>query len=987
MRLFFLYITILLHFPLFSQSLSFRQLTVQDGLAQSEVSIVLGDSRGFIWAGTQGGGLSRYDGANFVNFSTRLGLPDNRVNALWEDEDGRLWIGTDNGLAFYEGNEIVRWGKRRLNVKAIHQDTSGQLWMGTVSGLYRKTEQSVTRLPKPSRQVNAIFTDKSGHTWLGSKEGLWELVNDIPRQVEGFSIEILALGEDAEGLLYLATAEQGIFIWNGSNFSPFIGNRWLPKGRIESLYGDSSGNLWIGSTAGLFLWDAIGASMQQMSLRPGQRALSIDKDIWGNLWVGTNQGLSLYGGRVFDFYSMGVSNGSRRLSFLGISPKGMIEYGIENEGIYGLRDSITTNRNVLDWNLGFTAQDIEWDSDSSAWIAADRKGLLRWTQDSMVHMEGASGIETGGYRDLVLDTTGIVWAIPTEGGLWEIRARSDTAPQFEAIRWGRLEGLPSIRLNHLHLDREQRLWISTKDAGLLCWKKGALLYQFDRSTGMPVGELYAIEEDSSGYLWVGSPTAGLARLDIYADSIGVTHFTYRDGLYSNTVNSLICTRDQELWIGSESGVDRVLLDADRMPKSVQHYGPAEGFEGVETLPNLAVEDLDGNLYWGTVAGLVKYNAKRINNTRIPPGIIITGVQLFTEDLSATPYGTSMRPWNRWENTLEFPHPQNNFTFSFLGIEQNQATKIRYQYQLVGWDPDWSVETENKEITYANLTPGQYRFQVRSVQTDTGITSNPIRLDFVVKAPWWEWQSVRWGGVMLLILGVGGIFRRELRKVQQRAQAAAERLRLDKQILELEQKALQLQMNPHFIFNALNSIQLLIGRQDPKTARRYLAKFSKLMRSTLENARQPKVLLAEEIDSLEAYLNIEQFSRGHTFDYELTVHPVGEAEEVAIPSMMVQPFVENAIIHGVAPLKGAGKISVRFEIQAREVVCIVKDNGIGYAKEGTAGKGKHKSLALQVTRERLALLDESGRPIEEVFEIGSNPAAEGGTYVKIHLPLL
>lgn len=987
MRLFFLYITILLYFPLFSQSLSFRQLTVQDGLAQSEVRTVLGDSRGFLWAGTQGGGLSRYDGANFVNFSTRLGLPDNRVNALWEDEDGRLWIGTDNGLAFYEGNEIVPWGDRRLNVKAILQDTAGQLWIGTGSGLYHKTDQSVTRLPRPSRQVNAIFADKSGHTWLGAREGLWELVNDIPRQVEGFSIEVLALGEDEAGLLYLATAEDGIFIWNGSNFSPFIGNRWLPEGRIESIYGDSLGNLWIGSTAGLFLWDVTGANMQQLSLAPGQHPLSINNDRWGNLWVGTNMGLSLYGGRVFDFYSMGVSNGSRRLSFLGISPKGRIEYGVENEGVYGLGDSTMIHSKVLDWNSDLTTQDIEWDSDRTAWVATDRNSLLRWTQDSILRMEGESGIEIGGYRDLASDTAGILWAIPNEGGLWEIRVRSDTTSQFEAIRWGRLEGLPSIRLNHLHLDRERRLWISTKDAGLLCWKKGALLYQFDRRTGMPAGELYAIVEDSSGYLWVGSTTAGLARLDIYADSIGLEHFTYKDGLYSNTVNSLLCTRGQELWIGSESGVDRVLLDADRMPKSVRHYGPAEGFEGVETLPNLAVEDLDGNLYWGTVAGLVKYNAKRINNTRIPPGIIITSVQLFTEELGTTPYGTSMGPWNRWEDTLEFSHRQNNFTFSFLGIEQNQATKIRYQYQLVGWDPEWSAETANKEITYANLTPGQYHFQVRSVQTDTGITSDPIRLDFVVKAPWWEWQSVRWGGIMLLILGVGGIFRRELRKVKQRAQAAAERLRLDKQILELEQKALQLQMNPHFIFNALNSIQLLIGKQDPKTARRYLAKFSKLMRSTLENARQPKVLLAEEIESLDAYLNIEQFSRGHIFDYELRVSPEGEAEEVSIPSMMVQPFVENAIIHGVTPLKGGGQISVQFEIQAREVICIVKDNGVGYAKVGTAGKGKHKSLALQVTRERLALLDESGRPFEEVFEIGSNPTAEGGTYVKIHLPLL
>ncbi|MBX2871664.1 MAG: histidine kinase [Saprospiraceae bacterium] len=986
MRLFCLHIILLFSLPLSSQSLSFQHLTVQDGLAQSEISTVFCDSRGFVWAGTQGGGVSRYDGANFVNYSTRLGLPDNRVNALWEDSDGRLWVGTDKGLAYYEGNKIERWGERKLKIKSLHQDTSGQLWIGTASGLYRKTDRSVTRLQQPSRQVNTIFTDKNGHTWLGTRDGLWELVDDIARPIEGFSIEVLTIGEDEEGLLYLGTLEEGVFIWNGLNFSPFVGNRWLPKSRIESVYGDSAGGLWIGSAEGLFLWDLTGASMQRLSLRTGQSVYSIDKDIWGNFWIGTNKGLSLYGGRLFDFYPSRTEVGAGGLSFMGLNPAGVVNYAIENRGLFEFSES-RDQKDIWDRVSKFTVRDVAWDTDTSAWVATQQNGLFRWERDSLVPMKVGAGLEAVGYKDILLDTAANLWTLPVEGGLWEIQVSYDSMVQLETIRWGRLEGLPSSRLNNLHLDRQQRLWIGTEDAGLLCWKKGALLYQFDKQAGMPAGELSSIVEDTSGYLWVGSRREGLARLDIYADSIGLERFDYQDGLYSNTVNSILCTRKQELWVGSESGVDRMLLDADRMPKSVQHFGPAEGFQGVETVPELVVEDRDGNLYWGTVSGLVKYNANLVNNTRIPPSIIMTGIQLFTEDLRGTPYGSIIGSWNRWEGDLELPYHQNNFTFSFLGIEQNQATKIRYKYQLEGWDSDWSSETENKEITYANLTPGKYSFRVKSVHTDTGLASQPIHLDFEITAPWWEWQSVRWGGILLLISLILGFFWRQLRKVRKKAQAAEERLRLDKQILELEQKALQLQMNPHFIFNALNSIQLLIGKQDPKTARRYLAKFSKLMRSTLENARQPKVLLAEEIESLESYLNIEQFSRGQTFDYEINVLPAEEAEEVSIPSMMVQPFVENAIIHGVAPLQGKGRITINFEIQEREVICVVKDNGVGLEKEGAKNRAGHKSLALQVTRERLELMDETGRSFEELFEIGANPNEEGGTYVKIHLPLL
>lgn len=984
MRLFFLYINLLLYLPLFGQTLSFQHLTVQDGLAQSEVKALLCDGRGFVWAGTQGGGLSRYDGANFLNFSTREGLPDNRVNALWEDEKGRIWIGTEKGLAYYEGTKIELWGERKLNVKALQQDTSGQLWIGTASGLYRLTEQSVTRLPKPSRQINTIFTDKNGHTWLGTREGLWELVNGEAQQLEGFSREVLAIGEDEEGLLYLATKEEGLIIWNGFNFTPFIGNRWLPNLQVQSIFNDS-GDLWIGSSTGLSLWDGTGASMQRLALDTGQGVHSIAKDIWGNIWLGTNRGLSLYGGRLFDFYPSGGSQGRERISYLGALPNGQLSYAVGGVGVIELADSSSISEKWMEVS-GLSIRDMEWDSDSTTWVATMQDGLLRWESDSLLRFGRESGLDVRGFKDLQLDSTGTVWGLGDDGGLWQIQWQSDSTSSIETIRWGRREGIPSIRLNTLHLDKQERLWIGTEDAGLLCWKKGALLYQFDKRSGMPGGELTSVVEDTSGYLWVGSRREGLARLDVYADSIGIERFTYEDGLFSNTVNSILCTRGQDLWIGSQGGVDHIQLDADRMPKSVQHYGPAEGFQGVETLPKLVQEDSDGNLYWGTVGGIVKYNAKLVSSTTVPPGIVMTGIKLFTEDLQTTPTGTAIGPWSQWDTKLTFPYDQNNFTFSYLGIAQNQASKIRYQYQLVGWDPNWSSQTENKEITYANLTPGNYNFRVRSIQTDTGITSDPIELALEIKAPWWEWKSVRWGGILLLILLLIGIFWRALRRVRRKAKEAEERLRLDKQILELEQKALQLQMNPHFIFNALNSIQLLIGKQDPKTARRYLAKFSKLMRSTLENARQPKILLEEEIESLETYLAIEQFSRGDSFDYEIQVVPEEEAAEVSIPSMMIQPFVENAILHGVGPMKGRGHISVRFEIQEQEVICEVKDNGVGLS-EGGANTKDHKSLALQVTRERLALLDEQGRPFNEVFEIGSNPGVEAGTYVKIHLPLL
>ena len=241
--------------------------------------------------------------------------------------------------------------------------------------------------------------------------------------------------------------------------------------------------------------------------------------------------------------------------------------------------------------------------------------------------------------------------------------------------------------------------------------------------------------------------------------------------------------------------------------------------------------------------------------------------------------------------------------------------------------------------------------------------------------------------MLGALLILWIFSSQLRKVRRKAKRAQEQLRIEKHIVELEQKALQLQMNPHFIFNALNSIQLLIGKNNEQTARAYLAKFSRLMRATLENARQNRLCLSDEMESLERYLALEQFSRGNTFQYSILVEPEEEAEEVFIPPMMVQPFVENAIIHGVAPLKEKGMIRVHFYIREKEVLCTIEDNGVGLKHSEARRSANHQSTALQVTKERLSLLNGGAKAEEEMFEIGPASPDRQGTLVKIHLPLL
>jgi len=988
MRFVLIYIFLsFLSFPLWTQSFNFQNYSVREGVAQSKVAAVLVDSRGFVWLGTQGGGLSRFDGLKFTTLSTREGLPGNQVHALWEDAKGILWIGTDKGLATYDGHQVNNWSDRQIDIRCIAQDTSGQIWIGTTAGLYTLAGNGLKRLSAPARTVHAILTDQNGQTWLASKQGLWELEGNIPRYRAGQELEMTALAEGKDGLLYIGTASQQMFIWDGSGLRPFLGNRQLPATTITSLRPTLDGGIWVGtSTHGLYSWDIDVGTLTQLNTQDGlanEEVLAMDKDQWGNWWFGTGRGVSCYGGQLFDFYSRQTGLDGDAVHAIAGAEDGTLIFSLDEKGLFRKTDTTFQSIAVQGWQYG-RINTIFRDRNRQLWLGTEGQGLAMVYQDSSYYLSSDWGFNSQLVRSMAADSSGTLWVATADVGLYQLNLTIDSFPRFTLINWSAADGLAGYRINQVHIDQQDRLWLTTEDAGLLCWRKGALLYAIDEDMGLPKGQLTALTEDQLGFLWVGTAKEGLARVAIYADSIGVTTYTDADGLYSNNVNLLLLDAEENLWVGSEAGVDRVQLDADRAPKTIQHFGRSEGFLGVETVRNAAYKDSLGNLYFGTVAGLAKFNANYSSQEDQPPSIVLTDIQLFGQSLQTTPYGKYLGPWSQPDTVLVFPHDENNIGFAFLGLEQSQAAKVRYQYWLEGWDEGWSAETENREKVYANLRPGAYTFWVKSLHLDSKLAAEPLAVAFYIQAPWWEHPWLKPGLVVLGLLLILWLFRSQIKRIRRKAQAEQARLSMEKHVLELEQKALQLQMNPHFIFNALNSIQLLIAKKDERTARSYLAKFSRLMRATLENARQPKMLLAEEVESLERYLSLEQFSRGNRFAYQIAVQPEEAADDVFIPPMMVQPFVENAIIHGVSALKEGGMVEVLFEVGEEEVICTIQDNGIGIAaSQRQKSSATHQSVGLQVTKERLELL----HPQRQVLEIGPKPGDSTGTLVKIHLPLL
>ncbi len=258
---------------------------------------------------------------------------------------------------------------------------------------------------------------------------------------------------------------------------------------------------------------------------------------------------------------------------------------------------------------------------------------------------------------------------------------------------------------------------------------------------------------------------------------------------------------------------------------------------------------------------------------------------------------------------------------------------------------------------------------------------PKNQTYLAALPWRPWFFVSGAGVLFLSLTM---------LIQDKLESAKVSRSTRRKMRELEQAALRSQMNPHFIFNALNSIQSFVAKGDRQTANSYLARFAKLMRSTLYLANAQKITLHEELDMLENYLELEQMRFQNVFRYQITSAENLDLFDVEIPPMLVQPFIENAILHGLTPKNGPGMIHVDFRLEGRHLAITVKDNGIGLEqslRHKPQGGPQHRPIGLMLTRRRLELLEKT--PVEstlDIFEEKDKYGQVAGTTVKLHIRL-
>ncbi len=1004
----FLSLLVGMHFYVKAQQYTFRNYSVEEGVAQSQVYSLLQDSRGYLWLGTRGGGISRFDGSKFQTYSTKDGLANNYIWAIKEDAQHNLWIATNNGLSKFNGikfeNFYPEGNKKAISVQDILFDGSTTL-LATNNGIYQFVDKKFINL-NDQQQIpkQAYYTIcKVGQAyWCGNGDGLSILSKQNhtiqftkTNQLLGSKkVAINVIRTDATNQVWIGSYCDGVFKIQNNQVIKYAPNTLLDHQTILDIYFDSNQNVWFatlsnGACEANLILNTLTWITEQEGLS-NNHIRSIIQDKSGNYWLGTSGGgVCNYFGKQFVHFDTHAGLGGNFIYSIYKDTRKRLWIGTSSNGVSVLDSAKFSSINANNGFANVKVKSIIEDNHGNIYFGTDGNGVYLRSDSNTISLAQFSGMYIRGFDK---DIQGNIWMATAGNGLYKITPSGDNGLNNIVQRYTTQEGLLHDRLTCLHINQRQQVCYGTENNGVGIWDAEKNTQQtITIKEGLPSNSIRSITEDRKGNLWIGTAGDGIACYSWTGTSFTKKNIDYNSNLKSNNIYLMSADANHHLYVGSETGIDDLELDSTLYVIKTKHYSKGDGFLGIETCQNAVYADDDGTIWFGTIDGLSKYNPGSKIKNQHEPVTTITNVRLFYNTLDTSKYKHCIHDWNRISN-LELPYTKNHLTFDFIGINLSNPEAVLYQWKMEGSDEDWSPPTAQHTVTYSNISPGCYTFMVRSCNEDGVWNKTPAKFTFTILTPLWrKWWFIALCGISFLGL-LYFAYRKRIAAIKLKAKAQQEQLQLEKELSELEHKALRLQMNPHFLFNALNSIQSLIGTNNEQEARYYLAKFSSLMRQILDNSRVSTIALQEEINTLENYLLIEKFCNGNRFDYSIEIDSEIETDYVKIPPMLLQPFVENSIKHGLRYLKERqGHIHVSFTEAEHHIICTVTDNGIGRMQaEKMNQQGKetyHKSTALLVIQERLDLLhgDEKNNPIA-IIDLYDENKNQTGTKVIINIPI-
>ncbi len=763
---FYILLFFLLGSSLFSQTYNFENISLENGLPQAQINCMKEDSRGYLWIGTQGGGIAQYDGINFKVFDETSGLPGSIVTAVEEDINGSIWVGaTWGGVSRYDGKSFSNFttedGLFANGVRALCCDKYNKMYVASTNGLNIIENKMVLSIRQDifnsKNSIKKILKDNQQNLWFLTDNELYlynyyEWINIS--QVFKIKSAISAIAQDKSGNIWFAKDKNGLFILtkksDGSyEIVPYDKNEELKNMLIQNLVFDKRNVLWI-CTQGVSVGRFDGSKLSFFDSKSGFKSngvRTVCEDRSGNIWFGTDgNGIIKYNPSPFVYYDN-------------------ID-GFDHTSIFG----------------------IYADKENNLWAAPNGIGLLKYDGSTLKLFDEKSGITNKFIRCIVQDCTGIIWA-GGAGGLYTINKNSVQKTNF----------LPAnMAVRSLLVDKDNSLWIGTNGQFLYHYINGKLIH-YDDTTGLTHNYIHTMCLDSKGILWIGTGNGVNSYKDgkitnfkfasgfcnsyigsITEDKFGniwfgtdrclvryngheFKSFNSSNGLASSTIYSLITDNKGRVWVGTNRGIDKLEVSPSGEILSIKNYSYYEGFKGIECNSRAVTKDQKGNLFFATIKGIIEYMPEKDLNFENKPLLHITNIELFSQpyDFEKDEYKTT--GWFHLPKELNLPYNQNTIGFKFVGIDLYSPKKIKYEYILEGFDKTW-IKTNETEATYTNLPPGKYIFKVKAYSSAASEYSL-VAYSFTISGPFWK--SI-WFYLFLMTafgLGVYSLLKYRTQKVQ------------------------------------------------------------------------------------------------------------------------------------------------------------------------------------------------------------------------------
>jgi len=752
------------------QQFHFKNYSLEEGLSRSGVYYILQDHAGFLWIGTDGGGVCKYDGQKFETYSRQDGLASEKVRIIFEDSNHTLWFGTDNGLSFLENDHFVSLttedGLSDNFVRSITQDHEGNLWVGTNKGIsiIDPSEREVSDKLKlnfhlPHRKIRSLLAD-STVMWIGTDAGLVkydESKISVISKADGLTDSvILSLFIDKYKNLWVGTPK-GLSKVDVDGIESWVSEDGLINGRVRTINEDIYHNIWIGTKDGVSIFD--GNRFLNLTMENGlsnNRIRCIQTDNFDNIWLGTYfGGIMRFNYKHFIAFTPKEGLISNQISSIIEDNDGHIMIGsldgvsrlkIKNNKLTGI-DHVTTENGLI----SNTVQTIYKDDNANYWCGTDRGLTIIIGGEEAFNISAEDGLLDENIT--CVKQVGEIYYIGTKNGLaeisftniWEIKSLKFIKPE---------DGLAGREISFIEADQNGQIWIGFADGQLSILSNDQVINPvLDKS----ISEITSIVFDDLNHVWLGTNGRGLyfGQYDDAEKNLHIKKFTSSKNLTSNYIYSLLLHEDR-IWVGHERGLDLIHIINDSTFK-VQSFGLENGFLGLQNNQNASYIDLKGDLWFGTVNGLYQLKNKELNYLKEGKKTInyIQSVKVNGENIywPKSEYAKGIEGYFNLPVELELPYDMNNISFDFIAINYVFPEKIKYAWKLQGYDQKWSELNPNNYCVYTNLDPGNYTFILRTTNERGELLDDLSTFEFIIHKPFWiTW----WFRIIVLILGCVGV---------------------------------------------------------------------------------------------------------------------------------------------------------------------------------------------------------------------------------------